>query len=123
MTELSDLRHYNTRLEQTLQNILVEVQQLRSRGDVRVKTEPAEQSTLYSDSTTIGGSSSPQMHSIGTEVPGISTWRVNDSTLLECNDRFMEIVQQPLETLKNNFKCLQLFPQVILAIMHQIEIR
>lgn len=123
VTELSDLRRYNTRLEHTLQNILVEVQQLRSRSDgsspVRVKTEPSDPATIStsaSQPTVIGANvagvgGSPNFHSFGNEVPGIATWRVHDSTLLECNDRFMEIVQQPLETLKNNFKCLQLFPQ------------
>lgn len=129
VTELSDLRRYNTRLEHTLQNILVEVQQLRSRGGggVRVKPEPDHQHQHHLQPTPAGvmtsasgggggqaaaaAAAAANFHSFGNEVPGIATWRVHDSTLLECNDRFMEIVQQPLDTLKNNFKCLQLFPQ------------
>jgi len=111
VTELSDLRRYNTRLEHTLQNILVEVQQLRSRSDGKVKLEPNEQtSPAPSGVNELEGSTTP-FNAFANEVPGIATWRVHDSTLLECNDRFMEIVQQPLDTLKNNFKCLQLFPQ------------
>jgi hypothetical protein len=144
VTELSDLRRYNTRLEHTLQNILVEVQQLRSRseveaaaaaanngggGGVRVKPEPDHQHQHHLQPTPAGvmtsasgggggqsaaaaAAAAANFHSFGNEVPGIATWRVHDSTLLECNDRFMEIVQQPLDTLKNNFKCLQLFPHV-----------
>lgn len=146
VTELSDLRRYNTRLEHTLQNILVEVQQLRSRseveaaaaagtasnnGGVRVKPEPDHHQQHHLQPTPAGvmtsasggggqsasaaaaaaAAAAANFHSFGSEVPGIATWRVHDSTLLECNDRFMEIVQQPLDTLKNNFKCLQLFPQ------------
>lgn len=109
------MRRYNTRLEHTLQNILAEVQQLRSRESARVKDEtPNHLARSAEDSRIAGSNTAVQFHSFESEVPGISTWRVHDSTLLECNDRFMEIVQQPLELLKNNFKCLQLFPQVSL---------
>jgi hypothetical protein len=93
---------------------------------VRVKPEPDHQQQHHLQPTPAGvmtsasgggggqsaaAAAAANFHSFGNEVPGIATWRVHDSTLLECNDRFMEIVQQPLDTLKNNFKCLQLFPQ------------
>jgi len=118
VTELTDLRRYNTKLEHTLQDILAEVQQLRCRNDgASAKTEAssdlsssssAAHANPHSEMDATGGDSN---QSLGSQLAGIATWLVHDSTMLECNDRFMEIVQHPFEVLKSNFKCLQLFPQ------------
>ncbi len=52
-------------------------------------------------------------HSYGIgDTPGLSTWRVSDCMMLDCNDKFAEMVGRSVESMKTsaNFTCMDLFP-------------